>query len=234
MHVHTCECHLFEFTACPLHVNSPSHPIRLGKGSTRAKLCHVSQAAARHPAEEDLRDTNEKRWQHWRRLQDNVLNWNDWAQVQIGLQRLGNTEGKAEKCWYGRMMYNFLKLICYSLKSFTTCLPWLPLLIQHPDSPIIICNMYFSNQMVLACIFKENNMKNIRGKKHRLYWLKTHSYAISKSVIPQTTLYPVVTMKITDLKYNNPLTICLEYNNYESEKQNIVKTGRSTGTNIYI
>lgn len=86
-----------------------------------------------------------------------------WA--QIGWQRLGYTEGKAETCWYRRMMYNFLKLMCSSLKSFGTCLRWLPLLIQHPDSPVFISNMYFCNQMVLACILKENNMKNTRRKK---------------------------------------------------------------------
>lgn len=139
--------------------------IPFGWGNTRGKSCHVSQVVTRHLTEEDLRDANEMRWQHCRRLQDNVLNRNDWAWVQIGWQRLGYTEGKAETCWYERMMYNFLTLMCSSLKSFTTCLPWLPSLIQHPDSPIFICNMYFSNQMVLACILKENNMKNTRGKR---------------------------------------------------------------------
>lgn len=200
VHVHTCECYPFKFTPCPLYVNDQSHPIWLGKGSTRGKSCHVSQAVTKHPTEEDLRDANERRWQHWRRLQDNVPNRNNWAWVQIGWQRLGHTEGKPERCWYGRMMYNFLKLMCSSLKSFTTCLPWLPLLIRHPDSPIIICNMYFSNQMALACILTENNMKNTRGKK-TLCWLETHSYATSKPVTSETTLYPVVTMKITDFKF---------------------------------
>lgn len=123
--------------------------------------------------------------------------WLSW--VQIGWQRLGYTEGKAERCWYGRMTYNFLKLMCSSLKSCTTCLPWLPLLIRHPDSLIIICNMHFSNQMALACMLNENNMRNTRGKK-TLCWLKTHSYAISKAITSETTLCSVVTMKITDFK----------------------------------
>lgn len=160
------ESHPFKFTPCPLMQTLGAIPFAWGR-ETRGvgKSCHVSQAVRRHPTEEDLRDANEKRWQHWRRLPDNVLNRNDWAWVQIGWQRLGYTEGKADTCWYGRMRYNFLKLICSSLKSFTTCLPWVPLLIQHPDSPIFICNMYFSNQMVLKCPLKENNVKNTRGEK---------------------------------------------------------------------
>lgn len=39
----------------------------------RGNLCHVSQAVRRHSTEEDLKDANEKRRQHRRRLQDNVL-----------------------------------------------------------------------------------------------------------------------------------------------------------------
>lgn len=35
VHVHTCECYPFKFTPCPLYVNDRSHPIWLGKGSTR-------------------------------------------------------------------------------------------------------------------------------------------------------------------------------------------------------
>jgi len=45
---------------CPLHANCPSHPIWLGKEGRRGDLCHVSQAARRHWAEEDLRDANER------------------------------------------------------------------------------------------------------------------------------------------------------------------------------
>jgi len=74
-------------------------------------------------------------------------------------------EGRAERCWHRRMVYDFLKQMCSFLKSFAACLPWLPLLIRHPDSPIIICTVYFSNQMVLACTLKENDIKNIREKK---------------------------------------------------------------------
>lgn len=167
VHVHTCDCYPFKFTPSRFYANHRSLPICLGKRNTRGKSCHVSQAVRRQPTEEDLRDANEKRWQHWRRLPDNVLNRNDWDWVQIGWQKLGYNEGKADTCWYGRMRYNFLKLMCSSLKSFTTCLQWLPLLIQHPDSPIFICNMYFSNQVVLACILK-TTWKIPEGKKQRL------------------------------------------------------------------
>lgn len=84
VHVHTCECYRLKFTPCPLYVNYCSHPIWLGKEDMRGNLCHVSHAVTRHSTEEDLRDANKKRWQHWRRLQDNVLNQNDRAWVQIG------------------------------------------------------------------------------------------------------------------------------------------------------
>lgn len=137
-----------------LYVNCHSHPVWPGKENMRGNLCHVSQAVRRHSTEEDLRDANEKRWQHRRRLQDNVLNRNDRPWVQIGWQRKRYMEGKAERCWHGRMVYNFLKLTCSFFKSFTACLPWLSLLIRHPDSPIIMQAMYFSDQMVLAGILK--------------------------------------------------------------------------------
>lgn len=67
-------------TLCKL--SQPSHLAR--EGRQRGNQCHVSHAVTRHSTEEDLRDANEKRWQHWRRLQDNVLNRNDRAWVQIG------------------------------------------------------------------------------------------------------------------------------------------------------
>lgn len=64
----------FQLAAFPLSVNYHSHPARLGKESMRGNLCHVSHAVARLSAEGDLTDANAKRWQHWRSLQDNVLN----------------------------------------------------------------------------------------------------------------------------------------------------------------
>lgn len=47
-------------------------------------------------------------------------------------------------------------------------------------------------------------------EKTRLCWLQTHSYAISKSVTPETTdvvFYSVVKMKNIDFNYNNPLFV---------------------------
>lgn len=46
--------------------------------------------------------------------------------------------------------------------------------------------------------------------------------------------YSVVKIKTTDFKYNNPLTICFECSNDKSGKQDIVKTGSSTGTNQHL
>lgn len=74
VHMYTCEWYPLIFTPCPLHVNCHSHPIWLGKENMRGNLCHISHAGTSRSSEEDLRDGNEKRWQHRKRLQDNVLN----------------------------------------------------------------------------------------------------------------------------------------------------------------
>lgn len=84
VHVHTCECDPFKFTPYPLNVNYYSNPTWLGKENMRSNLYHISYAVTRHSTEEDLRDANEKRWQYWRRQQDNVLNQNDRAWAQTG------------------------------------------------------------------------------------------------------------------------------------------------------
>lgn len=83
---------------CPLYVNYRSHPIWLGKEDMRGNLCHASHAVTRQSTEEDLRDTNEKRRQHWRRLQDNVLNRNGRALGANWMTKAGMRRGtqKAE------------------------------------------------------------------------------------------------------------------------------------------